>query len=69
MLWFNKGICCHKLKRYDDAIACFKKTLELKPEYIHGWHAKGLVFHDMSMYNEKAVPTVAQNPKESIVGA
>lgn len=53
--WIAKGVALHNLKRYDAAIACYNKSLEiLDPPDAGTWHLKGMAFRDWGKYEEAA---------------
>jgi tetratricopeptide (TPR) repeat protein len=31
-VWYNKGVALYSLKKYEEAIKCFDKVLEIDPE-------------------------------------
>jgi tetratricopeptide (TPR) repeat protein len=45
--WNNKGIALSRLKRFEDAIACYDKAIELDPNHANAWYNKAKAFRDM----------------------
>jgi len=43
-IWLNKGVSLYELKKYNDALKCFERVLELSPENSDGktWKEKTL---------------------------
>ncbi|MEQ8189956.1 MAG: tetratricopeptide repeat protein [Candidatus Eremiobacterota bacterium] len=39
--WNNKGNALYKLKKYEEAIKCYDKALEIDPDYAYAWFNKG----------------------------
>ncbi len=39
-IYYNRGICCFRLARYNDAIADFSNTLRLDPGYYSAWQPR-----------------------------
>ena len=52
--WNNKGVALEKLGRYEEAIRCFDKALEIinseKDESV--WFGKGFAFYNLGRYEE-----------------
>jgi tetratricopeptide (TPR) repeat protein len=40
--WFNEGRTLAKLERYEEAIRCFDKALEIDPKFVDAWCNKGM---------------------------
>jgi tetratricopeptide (TPR) repeat protein len=53
--WLDKGIELYNSKRYDEAIPCFDKVLEIDPKYILALVYKGTVYSDLGR-NGEAMP-------------
>ena len=53
MSWHKKGLALEVSKRYQEAIQCFDKVLEIAPEFIDAWIAKGRALN-LSNQHEKA---------------
>ncbi len=53
--WIAEGVALHNLKRYDAAIACYNKSLEILGSPDAGtWHLKGMAFRDWGRNEEAA---------------
>ncbi len=40
--WYNKGIVLDKAdRRFEEAVRCYDKALEIDPEYTQAWYGKG----------------------------
>ncbi|MDP2937289.1 MAG: serine/threonine-protein kinase [Dehalococcoidia bacterium] len=50
--WSNKGVSLHSLGRYDEAIRCYDRALELDPQYAAAWINKGNSLHSLGRYDE-----------------
>lgn len=49
--WFFMGDCYHALGKYNEAIYCFQKTIELEPTLVKGaWYCMGLSFQMLGDY-------------------
>ena len=53
--WSEKGRCLNKLKRYDEALECLDKAIEIDSNYARGWAYKGTVFNSIERYEEALV--------------
>ena len=31
--WYKKGVCCHNLKHYPEAVACFHRAIQSCPDH------------------------------------
>ena len=40
------------LGRYDEAIGCYDKALEIKPEYANAWNNKGIALGNLERSDE-----------------
>ncbi|MBE2899606.1 hypothetical protein DNK57_02015 [Methanothermobacter thermautotrophicus] len=50
--WNNKGIVLGELGRYDEALGCFEKVLEINPEDHRAWYMKGEVLEKLGRCEE-----------------
>ena len=50
--WHNKGAVLINLARYEEAIACFERAIELKPDYADAWHNKGVALEALGWQKE-----------------
>ena len=50
--WNNKGNIFFDQKKYDNAIKCYNKAVDLDPNYANAWKGKGNVFFDQTKYGE-----------------
>ncbi|HYA33723.1 MAG TPA: tetratricopeptide repeat protein, partial [Candidatus Bathyarchaeia archaeon] len=48
----NKGVTLSRLGRYDEAIACYDKALELDPRLVSAWTGKGVSLYHLGHYEE-----------------
>ena len=66
--WNNKGASLYALGRYEDAVACFDKALEIDPSSPVTWNNKGNPLHSAGR-NEEALAcytrAIELNPKDS----
>ena len=49
---FNLSIWLYDKQRYDKAIQCYDKVLEINPRYAEAWYNKGNAYFDMNKYDE-----------------
>ena len=50
--WFEKGKDHYMSESYDEAIKCFDKSIELKPDYAEAWYNKGFALADLGKEKE-----------------
>lgn len=50
--WNNKGYAFHNLKRYNEAIECYEKGLNINPNYDVSWNNKGLTFNSLKIFDD-----------------
>ncbi len=50
--WNQKGVSLHSLGRYDEAVRCFDRALEMKPKDALIWNNRGLSLHKIGRYVE-----------------
>ena len=50
--WFSRGLALHQLARYEEAIKCYDKSLELDPNNAEAWNTKGLHLSELGKYEE-----------------
>ena len=50
--WYNKGIDLDAMGRYEDAINCYDKAIEIDPLYALTWYNKGLALQALHRYAE-----------------
>jgi tetratricopeptide (TPR) repeat protein len=53
------GSVYRELKQYDDAIAAYRKAIELDPKYAHPWHNLGNIYYDQGC-SDKAISAYNQ---------
>jgi tetratricopeptide (TPR) repeat protein len=50
---YNKGVALARdLGKYEEAIQCFDKAIELDPNYAIAWSNKGNALDELGMHNE-----------------
>ena len=49
---YNKGNTLNNLARYDEAIKCYDKVIEIEPNNADAWNNKGNALRDLSRYDE-----------------
>ncbi|PSB52213.1 hypothetical protein C7B67_07825 [filamentous cyanobacterium Phorm 6] len=50
--WSEKGRCLNRLKRYDEALECLDKAIEIDFNYARAWANKGYVLDILKRYDE-----------------
>jgi serine/threonine protein kinase len=50
--WNNKGLSLYNLGRFDEAILCYNKALEIDPRETIAWSNKGLSLHKLGRFDE-----------------
>jgi tetratricopeptide (TPR) repeat protein len=53
--WSEKGRCLNRLERYDEALECLDKAIEIDCNYARAWTYKGNVLDDLKRYDEALV--------------
>lgn len=50
--WNGKGLVLRDLRRYEEALKAFKKSININPESAFSWNGKGSVYLSYQKYNE-----------------
>jgi len=50
--WNNKGTSLDELSRFEEAVTCYDKALELNPAYANAWNNKGFSLYNLGRYEE-----------------
>ncbi|PSB16868.1 hypothetical protein C7B61_11415 [filamentous cyanobacterium CCP1] len=50
--WYGQGDVLAKQSRYDEALACFDRAIELQPDYHEAWVFRGVVLIHLERYQE-----------------
>jgi hypothetical protein len=50
--WYKKGIELHENGKYQDAISCYDKAIEINPKFAKAWYNKGVTLHKLGKYSE-----------------
>ena len=50
--WNNEGKALYEQKKYDEAIQCFNKAIELNPSYELAWNNNGTTLYMLKRYKE-----------------
>ena len=50
--WYNEGIDLDNSMRYDEAIACYDRALEIDPKFVPAWSGKGYTLRKLNRYSE-----------------
>lgn len=51
----NKGLSLYNLKRYNEAIECYDKILEINPKDANAWYKKGVVLYQDLHKDEEVI--------------
>ncbi|MEG4581054.1 tetratricopeptide repeat protein [Microcoleus sp. MON1_C5] len=50
--WVEKGRCLNSLERYDEALECLEKAIEIESKYARAWANRGDVLESLKRYDE-----------------
>jgi serine/threonine protein kinase len=50
--WNNKGACLDNVGRFDEAIKCHVRALEINPQYALAWNNKGVTLRNLGRFDE-----------------
>ncbi len=50
--WINWGHSFHELERYEEALDCYNKAIEIKPDYEYAWLNKIKTLNSLKRYEE-----------------
>jgi tetratricopeptide (TPR) repeat protein len=53
--WVEKGRCLNSLERYDEALECLEKAIEIDSNYARAWAHRGDVLESLKRYDEALV--------------
>jgi len=53
--WVEKGRCLNSLERYDEALECLEKAIEIDSNYAMAWANRGDVLESLKRYDEALV--------------
>jgi len=53
--WSEKGRCLNRLKRYDEALECLDKAIEIDSNYARAWANRGDVLDNLKRYDDALV--------------
>ena len=53
--WSEKGHCLDRLERYDEALECLDKAVEIDANYQWGWAIRGNILNNLNLYDEALV--------------
>ena len=53
-LYFNKGVTLSSIKKYDEALLCFQKSIQFNPKHPGSLNAMGTILY----YQEKNIPSL-----------
>ena len=53
--WLEKGRCLHNLDRYDEALECYDRAIDLDANYHPAWALRGNVLNNLERYEEALV--------------
>ena len=70
-VWFNKGL--YEQGKYEDALECYDRAIELDPDFADAWNIRGLVLHYLGREEEaqKCFEEAEKiiNPKKDLIDA
>jgi tetratricopeptide (TPR) repeat protein len=50
--WYNKGVALGELGKYEEAIKCYDRAIEIKSNYEQAWYNKGWALGELGKYEE-----------------
>ncbi|NER28297.1 MAG: tetratricopeptide repeat protein, partial [Symploca sp. SIO1C4] len=50
--WREQGDRLRSLSRYEEAIACYQKALEIQPDDSYAWYWQGNLLSDLERYEQ-----------------
>ncbi|MGK7874622.1 MAG: tetratricopeptide repeat protein [Xenococcaceae cyanobacterium] len=50
--WFDKGVALQEAEKYAEALDCFQKAIDIKPDFIPAWVYKGISLEQLQRYEE-----------------
>ena len=53
--WVNRGDNLYRQKKYEKAISCYNKAIELEPHNLNGWYGKAGVLRETGNYYEALI--------------
>ncbi|CAD8214280.1 unnamed protein product [Paramecium pentaurelia] len=48
----NEGMALRKLNKYQEAIECYSKAININPNYDKAWYNKGMALYNLNKYQE-----------------
>jgi tetratricopeptide (TPR) repeat protein len=65
LIWNTKGNVLYKLERYDQAIECYSKAIEISPLFPRSWYNKKLAL-EVQLKKSMKKMSVRANTKDSV---
>jgi len=66
--WNGKGNALAYLKKYEQAIECYDKAIEIDPKYVYAWNGKGNALaylkkyeHELQLIRYPPINTIPSN--------
>jgi tetratricopeptide (TPR) repeat protein len=53
--WSEKGRCLNRLERYDEALECLDKAIEIDSNYASNWRMRGDILDNLERYEEALI--------------
>jgi tetratricopeptide (TPR) repeat protein len=50
--WYNNGTALDNLGKYEEAIQCYDRVLEIDGKYVEAWYNKGTALDNLGKYEE-----------------
>ena len=51
-MWNNKGVALRRLGRFEEAVGCYDRALEIDPTLVEAWNGKGVALAVQGRYEE-----------------
>lgn len=52
LAWFRQGLAAAAAEAYEQAVACYNKVLQTRPDFYEAWYERGLALESWGYYRE-----------------
>ena len=53
--WTGKGMRLFSMRKYNDALICINRAIQLNPSFVQAWLGKSLIFIDLGKYDDSLI--------------